>query len=252
MRLANKITVITGAGSGIGKATAVLFAQEGAKLSLADINETGQEAADGITKSGNEAFFLRTDITKPKDCERLMEETVRVFGGIDVLVNNAGIFTRGDVINTSEEVWERTITVNVGGVFNCCRYAVPYMIKAKKGNIINLGSAGGIVAIKNQMAYSVSKAAVIMMAKSMAIDLASYNIRVNVICPGSTETSMLKYIIGDNSNPDETRKIIENSRPINRIATPEEIASGILFLASDESSYATASTLVIDGGLTAW
>ena len=252
MRLKNKVSVITGSGKGIGKATALLFSKEGAKVALADVDKAGEDVVNQIERIGGTSIFVETDISVSEDCYHLMEETIREFGRIDILVNNAGIFQKGDIVSTSEENWKSVFAVNVHGCFNCSRYAAVHMIKQKFGNIVNVASAGGIAAIRNQMGYSASKAAMIMMSKSMAVDLACYNIRVNSVCPGSVETPLLKGIINTTPDPIKTRKSIERLRPASRIAQPEEIASAILFLASDESSYATGSSLVIDGGMTAW
>ncbi len=253
MRLKDKVSVITGAGAGIGKATALRFAQEGANLVVADRDETaGEEVVRQIKQSGKEAAFVYTDVSISEDCRRLMEKTYETFKRIDILVNNAGIYVQGDITSTTEEDWKRILSVNVDGIFYCSRHAVPYMIKAGGGSIVHVGSEAGIVGIKNQLAYNVSKAAAIMMAKSMAIDLAPHNIRVNAVCPGTTETPLVKAAIEQSSDPTQARGVLESCRPANRLGRPEEIASAILFIASDEPGYATGSSLVIDGGMTAW
>ena len=253
MRLKNKVSIITGAGTGIGKATALRFGQEGAKVVVADLDDAaGQEAVRQIKEAGGEATFVHTDVSRSKDCRLLMEESTKAFGRIDILVNNAGIYVQGGITDTSEEDWKRILAVNLDGVFYCSRHAVPYMIKAGGGSIVHVGSEAGIVGIKNQLAYNVSKAAVIMMAKSMAIDLAKYNVRVNTVCPGTTETPLVKAAIEKSPDPTETRKALEGCRPANRLGLPEEIASAIAFIASDEPGYATGSDLIIDGGMTAW
>lgn len=253
MRLKDKVSIITGAGAGIGKATALRFTQEGAKVVVADWDEAaGEEVIGQIRESGGEAMFIHTDVSRSEDCRLLVERTIKAFERIDVLVNNAGIYVPGNITDTSEEDWKRILAVNVDGIFYCSRHAVPYMIKAGGGNIVHVGSEAGIVGIKNQIAYNVSKAAVIMMAKSMAIDLAPHNIRVNAVCPGTTETPLVKAAIEQSVDPAEARKTLESCRPANRLGRPEEIASAILFMASDEPGYATGSSLVIDGGMTAW
>ncbi len=253
MRLKDRVSIITGSGAGIGKATALRFGQEGAKVIVADVDEgTGQEVVHQIKGTGTEAVFVQTDVSVSDDCRRLMEVTAGAFGRIDILVNNAGIYVQGDVTTTTEEDWERLLSVNLDGVFYCSRHAVPYMIKTGGGSIVNVASEAGIVGIKNQLAYNVSKAAVIMMTKSMAIDLAPHHIRVNAVCPGTTETPLVKAAIERSPDPAETRKALESCRPANRLGRPEEIASAILFMASDEPAYATGSVLAIDGGMTAW
>ena len=253
MRLKDKVSIITGAGAGIGKATALRFTQEGAKVVVADLDDSaGQDLVREIKEAGKEAAFVHTDVSLSEDCRRLMENTHQTFGRIDILVNNAGIYTKGDVTSTTEEDWKRILSVNLDGVFYCSRHAVPYMIKAGGGSIVHVASEAGIVGIKNQLAYNVSKGAVIMMAKSMAIDLAPHNIRVNAVCPGTTETPLVKAAIEQSPDPAEARKALESCRPANRLGRPEEIASAIVFMASDEPGYATGSSLVIDGGMTAW
>lgn len=253
MRLKGKICIITGAGAGIGEATAVRFSQEGAKVVVADMDKTaGEGTVCKIIETGGEAMFVLTDVSRSEDCRLLMEETDEAFGNIDILVNNAGIYIQENIIDASEENWKRIFAVNVDGIFYCSRHAVPYMKKAGGGSIVHVASEAGIVAIKGQMAYNTSKAAVIMMAKSMAVDLAQYNIRVNAVCPGTTETPLFKEAMKRDANPTEARRLLESSRPANRLGRPEEIASAILFIASDEAGYATGSSLVIDGGLTAW
>ena len=253
MRLKEKVSIITGAGAGIGEATAIRFGLEGSKVVVADTDKVaGESAVNKIKESGGEALFVAVDVSNSKDCILLMEKTVSVFGKIDILVNNAGIYIQESIINASEENWKKIFKVNVDGVFYCSRHAVPYMIKTGGGSIVHVSSEAGIVAIKGQMAYNASKAAVIMMAKSMAVDLAPYNIRVNAVCPGTTETPLFKEAMKRDPNPTEARRLLESSRPANRLGLPEEIASAILFIASDEPGYATGSSLVIDGGLTAW
>lgn len=253
MKLKDKVSIITGAGAGIGEATAIRFSKEGAKVVVADMDKAaGENTVSKIKEVGGEALFISADVSNTKDCFNLMKETAEAFGSIDILINNAGIYIQESILDASEENWKRIFEVNVDGIFYCSRHAVPYMIKAGKGSIVNVASEAGIAAIKGQMAYNASKAAVIMMAKSMAVDLALYNIRVNAVCPGTTETPLFIEAINRDPNPVEARKLLESSRPANRLGRPEEIASAILFIASDEPGYATGSTLVIDGGLTAW
>ena len=253
MLFENKVSVITGAGTGIGRETALRFGHEGAKVVVADLDDpAGQEVVQEIKSSRGEATFIHTDVSKSEECSHLMEETFRVFGRIDVLINNAGIYIQGSIIDISEEDWSRILEVNLDGVFFCSRHAVPHMIQSGGGSIVHVASEAGIVGIKNQIVYNVSKAAVIMMAKSMAIDLAPHNIRVNAVSPGTTETPLVKAAIEKSADPIETRKALERSRPADRLGRPEEIAAAIAFMASDEARYATGSNLVIDGGLTVW
>jgi NAD(P)-dependent dehydrogenase (short-subunit alcohol dehydrogenase family) len=252
MDFTNKVVVITGGANGIGKSTALLFGKENAIVVVSDIDESGQIVVDEIASIGGEALFYKTDISSVNQCQTLIDTTIGKFGKIDILINNAAVYETGDIISTTDEILEKIINVNIKGVFYCCRYTVPYMIKMKKGNIINVGSAGGIVAFKNQIAYSISKSAVIMMSKSLAVDLAPHNIRVNAICPGGTFTPLIDTVIKKSKNPAKTKRAMEKCRPMNRLADPQEIASAIKFLASDDSSFVTGSALVVDGGLTAW
>jgi len=253
MRLRKKVAVITGAGSGIGRATALLFSEEGAKVAIVDIDkEMGQQTTDIIRKRGQEALFIPTDITDPSQVKSMVENVTHTYGRIDILVNNAGIYDQGDIVNTDEEKWDRIMNVNVRAAFLCCKYCIPKMIKTGGGVIINVSSEAGIVAIKNQVAYNVSKAGLISLTKSIAVDFAPQNIRANCVCPGTTETPLVTAALTEQAHPEKIRRELEETRPANRLGKPEEIAYGIVYLASDESPYATGAVLSIDGGYTAW
>lgn len=252
MRLAGKAAIITGAGAGIGRATAFLFAKEGARVVVADCDpEAGTKTVRLIEENGGAAIFLQVDVSKAADVKRMVERTVEKYGRLDILVNNAGIYTQGDVVEAAEEEWDRILDVNLKGVFLCSKYSIPEMIKGGGGSIVNIGSEAGIVGIKNQVAYNVSKSGVIALTKSMALDFALHNIRVNCLCPGRTLTPLVEKVIAEAQDPESTRRALEEDRPLKRMGRPEEIAAGILFLASDESPYATGSILSIDGGYTA-
>jgi len=252
MRLADKVAIITGAGVGIGRATALLFAKEGAKVVVVDCDsEAGTKTVRLIEENGGAAIFLQVDVSKAADVKRMVERTVERYGRLDILVNNAGIYTQGDVVEAAEEEWDRILDVNLKGVFLCSKYSIPEMIKGGGGSIVNIGSEAGIVGIKNQVAYNVSKSGVIALTKSMALDFALHNIRVNCLCPGRTLTPLVEKVIAEAQDPESTRRALEEDRPLKRMGRPEEIAAGILFLASDESPYATGSILSIDGGYTA-
>jgi NAD(P)-dependent dehydrogenase (short-subunit alcohol dehydrogenase family) len=252
MRLMDKVAIITGAGAGIGQAAALLFAKEGAKVVIADLDpRTGKETLGQIKKDGGDGLFIKVDVTRIRDVKKMIEETLRHFGKIDILVNNAGIYTKGDVVTTSKENWDQVLKVNLKGIYLCSKYTIPEMIRKGGGSIVNVASEAGLVGIKNQVVYNVSKAAVIMLTKSMAVDFADKGIRVNNVCPGTTETPLVRMAIQKEKDPKKARRALEECRPANRLGKPEEIASAILFIASDGPGYATGSSFVIDGGYTA-
>ncbi len=252
MRVAGKVAIITGAGAGIGRATALLFAKEGAKVVVADRDpEAGTETVSLIEESGGAAISVQVDVSKAADVRKMVETTVKRYGKLDILINNAGIYAEADVVEATEEEWDRILDVNLKGVFLCSKYSIPEMIKGGGGSIVNIGSEAGIVGIQNQVAYNVSKSGVIALTKSMALDFALHNIRVNCLCPGRTLTPLVEKVIAEAQDPESTRRALEEDRPLKRMGRPEEIAAGILFLASDESPYATGAILSIDGGYTA-
>lgn len=239
MKLKDKVGVITGSASGIGKATAILFAKEGANVVVVDIDgEKGVETVNDIKGRGGDAFFVKADVSKAIDAEKIAEESIKKYGKVDVLFNNAGIWARGSVIDADEESWDRIINVNLKGTYLCSKHVAPKMIQQGGGIIINMGSTDGIMAIANSAAYCASKAAIIHLTKEMALDFAPHNIRVNCICPGNILTK-----------PDFIENFPKSQLPpFNRPGKPEEVANVALFLALDESSYLTGSIIVVDGG----
>ncbi len=247
MRLKNKIAIITGGASGIGKSAAILFAQHGAKIVVADIDEQGakQTVAD-IQDIGNEAVYVQTDVTISANTERMVAEAVSRYGKLDILLSSAGIAMRLPVADLPEEDWHRCLDVNLTGVYLCAKAAIPAM-KKNGGSIINLSSIYGLVGAEIRAAYAASKGGVTNLTRSMALDYAKEHIRVNCICPGFVETPLVAEVV---KTPQEYRKLADR-HPMRRLAQPEEIAYGALYLASDESAFVTGIALPIDGGYTA-
>ncbi len=247
--LANKVSIITGGASGIGRATAILFAQEGAAVSIVDINtELGQFTVAQIESTGGKAIFIPCDVTNAEDCRAAVEKTVVTFGGLHILFNNAGIIRRANVLDTTEEEWDKVMAVNVKSIFLMSKFSVPYIEKAGGGSIINTSSGWGLKGGINAVSYCASKGAVTNMTRAMAIDHGKQNIRVNAICPGDTDTPMLRDEARQLGQPEENFMTEAADRPLRRYAQPIEIAHSALYLASDAASYITGSALVIDGG----
>jgi NAD(P)-dependent dehydrogenase (short-subunit alcohol dehydrogenase family) len=248
MRLENKVALITGAGSGIGRATAELFAKEGAKVVVADYDaEGGQLTVRSIKDRGGQAAFVQADVSRTSDAERMVRATLDAFGRLDILHNNAGIFVKPTPAHEmTEELWDRVFNINIKGVWLGCKYAVPELIKAGGGAIINTASMAGIRARPYTSAYCASKGAVVMLTKTLAIELAPYNIRVNCICPGAVNTPLIHQL---GISQEQAAGQVLADQPIARYARPEEIAQAVLYLASEtEASYVTGHALQIDGG----
>jgi NAD(P)-dependent dehydrogenase (short-subunit alcohol dehydrogenase family) len=251
-RLEGKSAVVTGGASGIGKATARLFLEEGAKVTLADIDEKLLSAArTELARVGDEVQAVRGDVRRVADGARIVSAAVEKFGRLDVLFCNAGITSMSPIENLTEDEWDAVIDTNLKGQFTLVKAAVPQMKSQGGGVIITMGSEMGIVAVPESPAYNASKGGVIMFTKSIALDLIRYNIRVNSLCPGVTQTPLLEREVTTSPDPERTRREQAEWAPIQRIADPSEIAQGALFLASDESSFAVGSCLVLDGGYTA-
>jgi NAD(P)-dependent dehydrogenase (short-subunit alcohol dehydrogenase family) len=247
-RLDGKICVITGAGGGMGREAALLFSEEGAQVCVADVN---LEAAQGVASDARDAFAHQVDVADETSVKAMMDATAERYGGIDVLYNNAGISPNDDasVLDTSVEAWERVQAVNTKGVFLCCKHGIPHLRQRGGGSVINVASFVAILgAATSQISYTASKGAVLSMTRELAVEFARENIRVNALCPGPVETPLLLSIFGDDPAALERRR---NHWPMGRLAKPREIVNGALFLASDESSYVTGSTFLVDGGLTA-
>ena len=251
MRLANKVAVITGGASGIGKASCLLFAREGAKVVAVDLKkDAAQETVNEITAAGGEASAVGADISKAKDAEAMIAFAEKTYGAVHIVFNNAGVFHPDDdsVTNTSEEIWDMVINVNLKGVFLGCKYAIPALLRAGGGSIINTASFVAIMgAAAPQIAYTASKGGVLSMTREIAVEFARKNIRANALCPGPVETPLLKELLSDPAR--RQRRLVHI--PPGRFARAEEMANAALFLASDESSFVNGSTFLVDGGITA-
>jgi NAD(P)-dependent dehydrogenase (short-subunit alcohol dehydrogenase family) len=249
MKLDGKVAIITGAGSGMGKCAALLFAREGAKIAAADVNEGPVKATVAeISKQGGGAIAIRADVSKAEDVKRMVDETVAKLGPPNVLYNNAGI--EGDsafMSNMTEDQFDRVIAINLRGVFLGMKYTLPHMMKARGGSIINTASIAGLVAIKGSTAYSAAKAGVIALTRVAALEYGRYNIRVNAICPGAIETPMAERV---RQGVVPNQAAIKRISLLERMAQPDEIAKVALFLASDDASFATGAPFIIDGGWT--
>lgn len=251
--LEGKVAIITGAGSGIGRATALRMAHEGARVCLADVSEQGgKETMKMITNAssanGPAATFVKTDVSVEEQVERMVSHAVSKFGRLDVLFNNAGIYEWDAVDKIATETWDRIIGVNLRGEFLVLKHAIPHL-KKTHGVVVNTSSSLGVSGALESVAYCASKSGVIGLTRASALDLAKYGIRVNCICPGSIDTSMQAREFGRSGNSDEMRKAYDLIYPVGRIGRPEEVASLVVFLASDESSFITGTPFLIDGGL---
>ena len=246
-RLESKVALITGAASGIGRATAVLFAREGAGVAVLDVDEDGgAETARVIGDCGGRAVFWRTDVSQEADVRAAVEASVKEFGRVDILVNNAGIVNMAGAIDTSLEDWDRVLNVNLRGVFLCCKHAIPHMIRQGGGSIVNVASIGSLVAVMAHAAYNASKAGVVGLSRQMALDYGPSNVRINCVCPTSTDTPLVRKA-GAGSR---ALKAMAELHPLRRITEPEDIAYAALFLASDEARSITGVVLPVDAGWT--
>jgi meso-butanediol dehydrogenase/(S,S)-butanediol dehydrogenase/diacetyl reductase len=249
-RLEGKVVIITGVAAGIGRASANLFAKEGARIVGADIDEKGGKSiTEKIQAFGGSMIFVKTDVSYESDIKALFE-VVHEMGGVDVLFNNAGVEVAKGLLDTSEEDWNKSVNVNLKSVFLCCKYAIQQMKENGKGVIINNSSVAGLVGSFSP-AYSAAKGGIIALTKALATDFGQYNIRVNCICPGAIETPMLERVIEYQGEPSEVRARRLKNYPLGRFGYPDEVAQTALFLASDDSSFVNGATITVDGGFTA-
>jgi NAD(P)-dependent dehydrogenase (short-subunit alcohol dehydrogenase family) len=265
-QLDSQVAIITGAGSGIGQATALAFAAAGAYVVVADINlQAAQDTLSRIqaldaaaTKEATEpsnlprASAFQANVSSAADASALVDFAVATYGKVDILVNNAGIGVAGTILTTSEGDWDQIFAVNVKGIYLCSRAALAKMIAQGGGTIVNVSSVVALVAVVDRAAYSASKGAVLALTKAMAADHVKDNIRVNCVCPGTIETPWVERMVQSYNDPDEAKRTMVARQPVGRLGTAEEIAGAILYLASPDASFATGSALVLDGGFTAF
>lgn len=251
MRLKDKVTLVTGAASGIGRATALVFGQEGAKVACADIDGEGAErTARQIADTGGESASMQVNVARDKDVQRMIAETVERWGRLDVLVNNAGIYFVLPLAQVPEEEWDRLMDINLKGVYLGCKHAIPQMVGQGEGAIVNVASIAGLRGFAHWTTYSASKGGVIQLTKALAMEVARLNVRVNCVCPGIIDTGMFDQAVAmQGVEKAELAATIGESHPMGRIGRPEEVAAAILFLASHEASFITGVPLSVDGGL---
>jgi NAD(P)-dependent dehydrogenase (short-subunit alcohol dehydrogenase family) len=246
MKLTGKVAIVTGGGGGIGRSTALRFAKEGARVVVADLDSfNGEETVSRIRDQGGEAIFAKTDVSDSKQVKELIEITITSFGALNIMFNNAGVGnTEVRSVDLTEEEWDRVVDINLKGVFLGIKYSVPELVKAGGGVIINTSSLLGLKGQKYMAAYNSSKAGVIGLTQNAALEYGKFNIRVNCIAPGVIDTKII-----DNWKQNERKwSIISRANALGRIGTPEEVANAVLFLASDEASFITGTTLSVDGG----
>ncbi len=252
MKLRDKVAIITGAGKGIGQGIARVFVKYGAKVVVADWDEAaGAQTAEELRQAGGDAIFVKCDVSNEEQVKALIQATVDKYGRIDILVNNAGIGVYTPVLETSLEQWNRCLAVNLTGVFLCSKYALPHIKAAGGGAIVNIASVHSYQNVGGTAPYAASKGGVVALTRVMAIDHGRDNIRVNAICPGWIDTPLIRGIFAGAPDPVEARRAVERRQILGRLGTPEEVGEAAAFLASDEASYITGASLMVDNGMTA-
>jgi meso-butanediol dehydrogenase/(S,S)-butanediol dehydrogenase/diacetyl reductase len=251
LKLQGKVAIITGATDGIGKATALKFASEGAKVIMVGRSEARGRSAEAEVRKLGDAHYIQADVSDSLQVKQFTEETIKRYGRIDVLVNNAAMVHAGTILTTSEEKWDEIIDINLKGVFLCCKYVIPHMQKNGGGVIVNMGSINSMMAMENEAVYDTSKGGVLMLTKAIALDFAKSNIRANCILPGAVETTMLNASLNAASDPTQAREWTIQRHPVRRFGRPEEIAEVILFLAADAPPFMTGAVIPVDGGILA-
>ncbi|GHV44196.1 oxidoreductase [Synergistales bacterium] len=249
MNFKGKVVLITGAGAGIGVASAERFAEAGASVCVNSLSESAKATAEAICKNGHSAFFVQGDVSKEADASRLVEETVKRFGGLDILVNCAGIVLGGNIEETSLADWERTMNTNVTGVFLMSKFAAPKLRARGGGVIVNVSSVVAVKGVVNRAAYSASKGAVLSLTKAMAADYLADHIRVNSVCPGTVHTPSLDQRIASSPDPEKALRDFIARQPMRRLGKADEIATAILFAACDEAAFMNGTNILIDGSM---
>jgi len=244
--LEDKVAIVTGGSSGIGRSIAELFSSEGAGVAIADLNDSG--VTQNIVKNGGSAMFVETDVRDASQVKRLVDACVDEFGAVDILVNDAGVEQNRPITKTTEEEWDKIMDTNLKGVFLTSKYASPHLLESDGGAIVNIASQLGLVALPGRSAYCASKAGVILLTKVLALEFAESKVRVNSVSPGPIQTPMLDRTSDLNADPVEAKKLLLSRVPLGRTGMPDEIAQAVLFLSSKRSSYVTGHNLVVDGG----
>jgi len=250
LKMRSKTALVTGAGSGIGRAIALTFSREGAYVALADMNELGgKETLEMIKKAGGKAFFIKTDVSRTPDVEKMVQETVKEFGRLDYAANNAGIEgTQGNILDQTEESWDRVLNVNLKGVWLCMKYEIPEMLKNPGGAIVNTASVAGLAGFAGLSPYVASKHGVVGITRTAALEFATKGIRINAVCPGVIKTPMIdRFTHGD----EEIAKTFTALEPVGRMGKPEEIAEAVVWLCSDAASFVDGFPMAVDGGFIA-